>query len=380
MKSKKLMILFTILAFAILAFVFTPEVHADTYENNSIIKVKTTIRNWSKDNYLNYNANTNSIPGVTKSVYLTDGYNTTVDITNLGNVDLGADGNYSTIRDFHNGDDLEGLNNFSEGSTVYLYEKYDFSEKLNQTNYSSPLNYTENIAEISLGSLTYDSYYDIINANAMKNYNSNSIDSITAYMDVVYGTEDPSQNSSSNIVKYLYTQSGGEKTSELDLGEIIIPRFDIYMNLEAKGNLLGSGYFRADMQYWDELTGNVLGWSEEDEYWYKSDNTSKIYNRDYGFTTTESLANALYGFNYYYKEIGKDDGYDLNVSRTGWDDNELRASYNSDYGTYKLYISGTIEEHRDVPNGIFYNILPYAIAIALASIGVIILKKHSVKE
>ena len=303
---------------------------------------------------------------------------------------------------------------FKSGSVVTVRETLDYS---NESCGATLCQESEigNFSETSLSLNIPDSeqYKDEM---IEKTFDNVSTDTYNVYMDRVYEDE-----YSNYTVSYIYLNDGGTKGDTINLGTILLPIYKINYDLSAKGNFLPRGYWSIEFDSSDtmpyalsDVEFNFDKTSETDVGGPRTDGTyidrgvnnngnyysflsysmfdrigvSKILDVKYiGVDTVDNNVSSAYSTDYslYSTEFDR-------LSKTTGNVSAVRRAYNpnqnvgivkadsSDDNTYVYTLNQDIENNVSVPNGIFYNIIPFILIIAVAGIGIVIIKKRSVEE
>ena len=414
MKNKRIfMLMFIVGLFAIMLFINPNKVHAAANDNvvNNTLEVTTKIERWTRSNDLIFIKNDDwggNSTWYTKTVWLRG---TSIDTSETIEVQIqesdfeldDSDGKYKCS--------LEGWNydNFAYGTDVYLVEKYDVSKLKNQDN-------------IVPGETTYTNYYlpcqdrlqlsvnnNTIKSNSTSGYN-NPANSYQLYIKCVYHGNPTEENRPRDIIVNM--ENSDEKVTTKSQGTINLPVYRLKIDsLTASGNMMPAGRFSiygllygdGDYDTVDCLVYGTFGheatssFGSANGYIYSASEYSCF---DYNFITTvefddptdvvyfwkgtegdiDACGQNLNGGSYSpYENI--DEGYDGSYYYIPVETSisELVQDSNGS-NTYVRTISGSISNSTSAPNGIFYNILPFAIAGILAVSGIILLKKNSIKE
>ncbi len=385
MKNKKIylfifaIILGTIMLFANSTNVYASEkVYFDEYSSNTKFYVYTAIERWTPANDLVFEKHDDwSGSWYTKRVYLRDdydsNYNHSVEIT-------------SSMLDSNNKVSLNGINNsdfnvFDCGSTVYLVEEYDISNLDSYASYSEFKIDSENTS-YSLpceDRLSLDIDDSSIVNTSMSQYSSPS-DSYRLYIQAKYQSSSADEsNREIYIYPFLKDSSNSKVTSESQ-GTIQLPIFNIDVDsLSASGNAMHAGYFQFD-------------WSNFGDSSFISSNNSSSVSSSYGYLSGNLIKKDNYSLLSYSDLSNISNSISVTYS---WSDQYVATntsssiSFSADIGSigtdssttnaYKRTISGSISRDASAPNGVFYNALPFAIAGIVAILGIVILKKNSIK-
>lgn len=383
---KKMKKLFVFLFALVVMFGFTNTVKADSYDSSNEMKgkivVRTTINNWSSTNDLVYDVDVNDnfvndTDGwlysnnnyYTKTAYLEGKINNVTTQKNLSFQDYNLDQNNNF--------------NFDEGTTVTLVEIYDFNDYLNEQYRSSFADYEQN--QDALSGNIGNSITSIISEDKLKFSweDDDTLDSFdryilsytkgtnfdasrSIYFDYVYDSENIS--TSRNIVEYLYSSNDNTTKSNIITRDLNVPRYRVYGSLSAKGNIAGLTEFQ--LQLPDSRTC------------YCGHSSCSGYFSDYG---SNEPANLSYEEIKYVLEnspiaygAGGGSGATVYTYGNSWSDANMSQDWSDGVLTVSFTQSGT--ENVSVPNGLFYNILPFVIILGIAGAGFVILKKNKVKE
>lgn len=364
MKNKRFLLkMLLVSVVAIIVMFLSPKsvkAYFDSSDVNTRLILKTTINNYSNQGDLRYvvtednsgqitfsapNGNGSVTLDYTKSIYLSS--NATFDENSSDTVQL-----YETS-DFDITD-----SSFFNGTTVYLYEVYDFD-----ISSGLAINADAFTANFSNGDYVYVniSNTSVVN-NSMSEYSYSSTNQCrpTMYLEGVYDDEDLDDRTGTYYNSICYSE-GGSKTAIIEKGTINMPRFFWKFYGTASGNLLPAGGF-------------YIGDSEA------TVNDSSMWN-ECKYSAFVNFANATISY------VGSDDNYvDSDGSHTytktsngyGISDSTDLSSYLSD-GEYKISRSMDANLNKDNPTGVFFDVMPFVVAIVIAGAGVILLKKNSVK-
>ena len=381
MKNKRIfMLMFIVGLFAVMMFMNPNEVHAATTYNTNFDFVKVTeIQRWTPENDLIYRKVENwggDSTWYTKEVYL----------SNTATPDFSTN-SWQLMEITDNGDTFYNEGSDYEGQTLYLIEKYT----INLTSVGDSLAVGEtNIA----GYIPTGDYLDFnfnnttIKTNSTINYIKNeSSNSYQACVEKLFtsGTAD-TENRDTTVYAYVKNSSEAKVTSA-SRGSIVLPIFNLKVSMSASGNMVPAGHFAIhfarDDQYWgNDIDANTSTSSlgSASGYFLKKDYCSSL--------TYDYFSNPVYDV-YYRWSNNEPDIYGKSYSNIGnWNQYELNSSeytvseIEEDTGnnTYYRTVSATLNWNKTAPNGIFYNILPFAIAGILAVAGIALLKKNSIKE
>ena len=265
------------------------------------------------------------------------------------------------------GDTDSLTSNFSQGSTVYLLEIYEFDSDDFEYVTQSTYDFTLPNADY----LRFDYTNSYLNSEALSDY---SYDASTAFdpevhYEGLYSSSDVTDGR--DVYDYLYfTGTGSAKSRTIDKGTIVVPNFFASFNGSVYGNLIPYGSFRLDSN--DSLAST------------NTDSTRVAY------TTLVSFANATISYSAsddsYLSSNGGHDFYRSQSGRSWGSDTYLPDQSGMSYSTdnegtpsYTYVREWSITENRDNPTGVFLNILPFVVAIVIAGAGVVLLKKNSIK-
>lgn len=356
MKNKRIyLLLFAIALFALMLFANTTDVHAS--DTNYVLNVETTINNWQEGNDLIFVKVDNDWEDVscdegrlqyTKTVYLQEsGNSTTYPITETKKLSY-----YS----------------FSTGSTVKLVERYEFTGSDN--NMAVERSFGINSQDyITLGSL--DNNGDLIadskwsqktgwkktySDTAFEYYEGAEMGTLYAYYDSFY--------EGAYRYYFYFVGDNNSKTTTFDRGDINLMSFRVYTDFDLSGNLVGPDSY----------------------YWYISPSSTS--STDSFDETTDHIVVSAGQFN----DIVNDNYYIYICGTPQVDNASTSFSYGSSWGAANRssvqtsgndYMYVTLTQSGDFsvtpPNGVFYNILPFAVAGLVAIAGIVILKKNSIK-
>ena len=353
MKNKKIyLILFAVALFAIMLFANTTDVHAS--DTNYTLKVETTINNWQEGNgliFVKVDENWEDISfndgyfQYTKTVYLQKQGETTKHAITSSEYLSNFDGY------FENGDTVKLIEEYTFRSTgSKLAVQQDFTIDSDDYLTLGTLDQGEATGKWSTGAEWQRTYA----SSALSNYNGENMGTLTAYYDGFY---------ESAYKYYFYFADGNNKTTTYDRGQINLMSFRVYADFDVSGNLVGP-----DSYYWyvSPHTANSFGnYTETSSYEVVSaDQFNAVVSDDFDIYIcgTPQVNNASTSFNY----------------GTSWSDaNVSSVETSGDYMYVTLTQSGDFSVTP--PNGIFYNILPFAVAGLVAIAGIVILKKNSIK-
>lgn len=373
MKNKKIyLILFAVALFAIMLFANTTDVHATVYGAEDFY-IRTKIERWSDNNDLVFTKNDDwNGTWYTKTVYLTT--NETGDPTDTTN-----GGTYVQITEERLDNENKyylNINNFQNGSDVYLVEKYHITSTssmnavLGGTGSSNTLPSNDSL-DFSFDTST-GTIGETIKNNSMQNYYPDGSYSIKAVL--LYDSSDPSSEYRSTDIYLSMSDFSGDtsvKTDSESKGTINLPIYGLKAGLRASGNLVSAGYFGVEVDTGsnnDEYPNAGSGIGSTSGYVEKNDN--------YSLRSYESITN-YYSTPWYYwnsnaaTSSGRENVQNIEISELTQDTDLTNTYYRTIYGTY--------EDSQSISNGIFYNILPFAIAGLVAIAGIVILKKNSIK-
>lgn len=383
MKNKKIyLFIFAIILGTIMLFANSTNVYAsqdvdfESGTSNTTFYVYTEIERWTPANDLVFEKHDDwSGSWYTKRVYLRDdydsNYNHSVEIT-------------SSMLDSNNKVSLNGINNsdfnvFDCGSTVYLVEEYDIS---NLDDYASYSDFTidEENRDYSLpceDRLSLDIDDSSIVNTSMSQYSPSNHE---LYIQAKYQSSSVSEsNRDIYIYPFLKDSSNSKVTSESQ-GTIQLPIFNIDVDsLSASGNAMHAGYFQFDWSNFGDssfISSNNSS-SVSSSYGYLSGNLIKKDN--YSLLSYSDLSNIsdsisvtyYWSSQYVATNSSSSTSFSANIGSIGTDSSTTNA--------YKRTISGSISRDASAPNGVFYNVLPFAIAGIVAILGIVILKKNSIK-
>lgn len=392
MKNKKIyLFIVTMVLIAIMLFANSTNVYAsngvsfESGTSNTTFYVYTAIERWTPANDLVFTKNDEwSGSWYTKSVYLRD--------TNDSNYTNSVEITESMIDTDTHEVSLNGINNsnfniFTYGSTVYLVEEYNISSLTSEASYSNFTIDQENTDyslpcedRLSLGIDTSNSMERTIVNTSMSQYTSPN-SSCQLYIQSKY------QNSSiteSNRDIYIYPfmkNSLSEKVTKLSQGTIKLPIFNVDVNsLSAYGNAMHAGGFQLDLSNFGDSTfisehNSPTGVSSS--YGYYSGHI--IQNDNYSLLSYSDLNSLSNSVNATYSWSSQDVATNSSDSISFSADLGSIGTDSTTTNSYKRTISGSISRETSAPNGVFYNVLPFVIAGIVAILGIVILKKNSVK-
>ena len=355
MKNQKLFLkLVLAIILVAIAFLLKPINANATISGNENYRlvVVTTINNWETqydlaELYLNTentsgsvsDSNNNVSLGYSVSFYLSDD-----EVYDNGDEPISSGSLYS--------------DKFSSGSNVYLLEVYDFEVSDGYALDDRALTFT-------LPCNNYVSSYISNTAlqNAiMSNYSSSF--SPTAFVDGVYNSSEVNLSNDYDDRDYynmIYFNTGS-KTDTISRGTITNPKFFVSFTGTASGNILPHGSFnvgsgdgtvtQVTYSQFKDFANATITYEGSDDYYINEDNGSHSFTQSqegYNFTDETNLASNEH-------VTVDEDGCNYTVSR-----------------------SMNVVNNKDNPTGIFYNVLPFVVAIVIAGAGVVLLKKNSIQ-
>lgn len=384
MKNKRIIFIFMFILAAAILFVNPEKVKAsdsistgsDSYNQ---FEVTTKIERWTPVNDLVYVKEDDwSTSWYTKTVFLrgtlrSTGSEAEVEISSSDFEYNSSVGGYAV--ELGTSDPSSSYDfDFEYGSTVYLVEKYDISNITNEghtfvvndidTSYSIP---TNDYLDFTFNDSTVES---------SSKYDYDPSSSQQVYIEARFQSSTPSEEYRD---KYLYPylkDSNDSKTYTVSQGTINLPIFCVYVDFSASGNMMPAGYFRIpDLPsvYWGSNNANISsGYGYANGYVIRNDEYSLLrYNDvDYSSRTVEYVWNEY--------DVVATSGSSSSISKMV-DVSRSSRSRSVTENIYDYRLSTTINEDSSAPNGVFYNILPYAVAGIIAVAGIVLLKKHSVK-
>ena len=384
MKNKKIyLFIVAIVLLAIMLFATSTNVYAsngvsfESGTSNTTFYVYTAIERWTPANDLVFTKNDNwSESWYTKRVYLSD----TTDLSSTNSVEitesmLDTDTNEVSL----NGINHSNFNIFTCGSTVYLVEEYDISDLEDNASYSDFKidNENTNYSLPCKDRLSLDIDDSSIVNTSMSQYSPSNHE---LYIQAKYQSSSVSEsNRDIYIYPFLKDSSNSKVTSESQ-GTIQLPIFNIDVDsLSASGNAMHAGYFQFD-------------WSNFGDSSFISSNNSSSVSSSYGYLSGNLIKKDNYSLLSYSDLSNISNSISVTYS---WSDQNVATktsssiSFSADIGSigtdssttnaYKRTISGSISRDASAPNGVFYNVLPFAIAGIVAILGIVILKKNSIK-
>lgn len=357
MKNKKLL-LKLVLAIMVVAIMFISKpinVHADDIDGSSNgnyrLVLSTRIDNWDPDyrfnNFTLYTSDTSGTINLGENNSgLTLDYNV--------NFYLSSNDQYDSDDDLSISSGDLSSDNFVSGSKVYLLEVYDFDIPSGYALDNKELSF-----ELPLNSYIYTNITNNdLNRAMMSNYQG-STNTVTAYIDGVYDGEDVSESRGFYDMIYFKDESDS-KTDTKSRGSVFNPKFYVSFSGTKKGNLLPNGDFdvrsgldgpeQVSYSGFIEFANATITYSGEDSGYYNVENKSHSFEETqygYGFNDNTNLSSA----------------------------SNVRAEGNS----YTVFREFNVENYKDSPTGIFYNVLPFVVAIIVAGAGVVLLKKNSIQ-
>lgn len=364
MKNKRFLVKTLVVSFVVMmAMILKPtKVNAtfDSSDVNTRLILKTTINNYSNLGDLCYEVNVPSSGTLAFTAQNGDG---SVDVNYTKTIYLSSDSTFSETSS--NNKELDESSEFTmtdstfdNGETVYLYEVYDFA-----ISNGLAINADAFTATFSDGDYLYlDISNTYVRNNAMSEYSYNATNKCrpTMYLEGIYDNGVIASRDG-NFYNSICYSDGDSKTTVLDKGTINMPRFFWRFNGTASGNLLPSGKFYVGS---NEATAN------NDGTWYET-----------RYSDFVSFANSTIRYegtdNNYIDEDGEHT-YTETQAGASIDDNSSLESY-LDNGDYKVSRSMTVTLNKDNPTGVFFDVMPFMVAIVIAGVGVVLLKKNSVK-
>ena len=377
MRNKRLFFKLLVMTLIIaLAIIFNPvTVHASDDDNYLVVVTK--IQNYNnfgevtlvKEDDASGSISVGGIATVdyTKKVVLSD--DTTyssgdVEITDYAGASTGTD----IILMGDNGDSGSYTTYFQDGSTVYLLEIYEFDS--DDFEYVTQSTYDFNIPNADY--LKFDYTNDYLNAAALENYpySANAEFNPEVHYEGLYSSSDVTDGR--DVYDYLYfTGTGSAKSRTIEKGTIVVPNFFASFNGSVYGNLVPYGSFSF------EGTGASISSTNSDPTRISYSNLIAFANSTVSYSASDdSYLSANGEHSFYRSQSGKSWGYYTDLAE------QSGVSYNTDSeGTpsYTYERSMTVSENRDNPTGVFLNILPFVVAIVIAGVGVVLLKKNSIK-
>lgn len=355
MKNKKIL-LKLVLAIVVVAIMFVLKpINANATisgnENYRLVLV-TTINNWETTRgFSNLTLNTNNTNG---SVYDEHNY---VSLDYTVSFYLSSDSEYDSS-DISISDGTLYSDDFSNGDTVYLLEVYDFTVSNGYALDDQAISFT----------LPVDSYLSTYVENTalantiMSGYSYNFAP--TAYIDGVYDSSIVGGSESRNFYNMIYFNSGS-KTDTISRGTIDDVKFYVSFTGSKSGNILPDGTFNVStglngteqVSYYNFINfANATITYEGTDDNYINENNSVSGNTSHTYTESQ-------------------EGYGFSNS-TNLNSNEHVSVSGSNYTVSRIM---NVVNNKDNPTGIFYNVLPFVVAIVIAGAGVVLLKKNSIQ-
>ena len=357
MKKQKILLKLALISVIVIASMLLNPTKANAnFENNNTLVISTYVSNWSNFSELSVSGSgstsgemtfTNngdisvSIP-YTKAFYLSDddtfdGSDSEIDLSSSSTI------NSSVISESY--------------SSFYLLEVYEFDISDGMAIDADYL--TAHIGDTNTLSLNNISNENVI-SRSMADYESGSL---TVYLESVYSSSE--YETGRSYINYIYLSEGSNKTTELSRGSIVMPKFEFAFSGSATGNLLPYGTFEGS---------NSLASAKSGKGSYVECTESAFIdfaNADIQYVGSDDNFIGSDGNHEYRSEVR----YGANLSS----DSDLSNYYDSSSQVYRISRSMTVSNNRENPTGVFFDVLPFVVAIVMAGVGVVLLKKNSIE-
>lgn len=318
----------------------------------------TKIERWSDKNDLQIHENDYYDSTYTRELYCTPAEH--LFDTNYY-TSISYDGSSYTIGSEYNGTDIYIVEVFELNMNNFSYSDFTVGEE-REYDFPSPTTISLNISGSTMATS--------IATEAMKDY-SPTTDSYTLKIQSKYQSETPDEESR-DIYIYPYLEKDGTKIANIDLGTITLPVFYYSLNLTATGTGMPAGYFYSHTSILNSSDGISI---VESTYGSAVGDLGRTENDSYSALQYSEFINPSSISMTYNSSDSNSYSNDFTLTEA----NGGISFVNTGNNVWKKVLTKQLESNVSIANGIFYNVVPFVLIAIVAVLGIVILKKNSIK-